>query len=389
MKKLASRILCVVYLLSIIVYINQGQLYGGSIFTFLAAGVVYMCSLLSWFYYFAAKVSHSIINNIICLISFFFFIYLFSASDIFVPYIYEKVSTISFCSYSFLILSSTTASYILTKLDILNERMLFLFGICFLSLGIMNLLYFMDGADIVEFTRTNNYGYNVVAIVPMLPLMKKKKYIYLLLLVVLMIAIMSLKRGAIFILGLCTLYILFFQLFVQSKKGLRVLFRNIIYIILLLIMFSYVIMDIYNNSVGLSLRIEETLDGNSSSRDFIYSKIFESFLDSNIIHIFFGHGVFETVRVVGNYAHCDYLEILYDFGIIGLIIFVMLYIKIWHVMRCHIKDYQLKCILGVVICFLFTKSLFSMCIYDFNSIPAYIMLGYVLGKMNKQYRILV
>lgn len=76
-------------------------------------------------------------------------------------------------------------------------------------------------------------------------------------------------------------------------------------------------------------RLEQTIDGNTSNRDFIYAHAFDAWANSSGINMFFGNGYDATLSLINVHAHCDWLEILVDYGILGIIVYLSLFISIF------------------------------------------------------------
>lgn len=74
--------------------------------------------------------------------------------------------------------------------------------------------------------------------------------------------------------------------------------------------------------------MENMLEGNVSGRDRIYANIFNGWLDSdNFINLLFGYG-FAGSRLLsgsGHFAHNDWLELLSNFGLLGVTIYIVLF----------------------------------------------------------------
>ena len=77
-----------------------------------------------------------------------------------------------------------------------------------------------------------------------------------------------------------------------------------------------------------------------SGRTIIYSNILSDFSSSDTFHVIFGHG-FKSVRLItwpNELAHNDLLELLYDFGIIGFVIYLLYLITLLKNALRHRKE---------------------------------------------------
>ena len=67
-----------------------------------------------------------------------------------------------------------------------------------------------------------------------------------------------------------------------------------------------------------------------SGRFGIYQRVYAAIKESDLLGFLAGHG-FNSIylnQVVGSSAHNDFLEVAYDFGLVGLILYVMLFLKL-------------------------------------------------------------
>ena len=78
----------------------------------------------------------------------------------------------------------------------------------------------------------------------------------------------------------------------------------------------------YLNNEYLQYRLELAAQGDTSNRDIIYSNIWNTWLNSDFFHLLFGYGFAAYLKLsgTGNFAHNDWLEILSNFGLLGVII---------------------------------------------------------------------
>ncbi|TVR77516.1 MAG: hypothetical protein EA412_10880 [Chitinophagaceae bacterium] len=85
---------------------------------------------------------------------------------------------------------------------------------------------------------------------------------------------------------------------------------------------------------GIMLRDGDLQDGSFITRYWLTMYIFEDYLQSNIFHILFGLGAEQSRSLVMDYygydvhVHNDFLRLLYDFGVIGSMIYIFILYKI-------------------------------------------------------------
>ena len=70
------------------------------------------------------------------------------------------------------------------------------------------------------------------------------------------------------------------------------------------------------------------MEGDISGRDNIAKLIIDYHgTQANVFQIVFGSGSDGTLRLIGAYAHNDWLEILFNQGIVGIIMYVIYWIS--------------------------------------------------------------
>ena len=75
-------------------------------------------------------------------------------------------------------------------------------------------------------------------------------------------------------------------------------------------------------------RFENLSEDGGSGRDKIYPILLRGIKDSPFENLWFGHGYMAVEKWLGHPAHNDYIEIVYDYGIIPLILYVSCIISI-------------------------------------------------------------
>lgn len=84
-----------------------------------------------------------------------------------------------------------------------------------------------------------------------------------------------------------------------------------------------------NFGYGLYNRLNSMIEDEGSGRGAMYIAIWNSFLNSDWLQKLFGHGMNTAGDIVGaGYVHNDFLEILYDYGLIAFLCIVSYYFSI-------------------------------------------------------------
>ena len=192
--------------------------------------------------------------------------------------------------------------------------------------------------------------------------------------------VLSIKRGAILVSSLAFIYMLLFALKNSSPS------KKIATLVLFIALVGYgsiVIERMYENSVVFQHRVEHTLEGRTSGRDEIAENLLNIYLNSNILHLLFGYGADGTLKV-GNYAHNDWLEMLFDQGVLGFVAYFIFWISVFRLWRREmIKKSDLGLFIGLIFICSFTKTLFSMW-YSMANIFITMPLGYCLAQIYGQ-----
>ena len=280
------------------------------------------------------------------------------------------------------------AFYCFSRQGLLTEKRLLLWFIIFLVIATLDFytaqrkglaLLAEEGSQYEEIT--NNAAYSMLGLMPFVFLLRKKPmWQYIFLAYVMFIVVTGLKRGAILI----SLFLLLWFVYAQTKsasRGKKVLLLSLT-IAFLAIGWRFV-MQFYENSDYFQHRLEATLEGSSSNRDWIYSTLWNHYINNgNFLQLVFGEGGFHTVNVSGYMAHNDWLELLIDCGLFGVVVYLIYWISFirdWVRIKSDILVYSM---MGACFIFTFMKTLFSM---SFFSMPFYIsmIMGYCFAQVHE------
>lgn len=268
----------------------------------------------------------------------------------------------------------------------LTSRHVLLFSICLLLVGILNFYHSRAESIMLAAQRgiirdgfTLNVGYDFLALMPLLLFWKRRPLIqFSLLLCCVIYIVMSMKRGAILIAVLCFIYFLY-SMFKTSRGSTRV---GIVLLSLAAIIVSAILVnDLLQTNEYFVSRIEQTLEGDSSNRDELYSTYFNHFItESSFLKFFLGNGANATLSIGYNYAHNDWLEIAINNGLLGIIIYMWYYISLFtDYMREKKYNLVYADVILMALIIMFTSSLFSMSYASLNTaLP--IAVGFVLAK---------
>jgi hypothetical protein len=213
---------------------------------------------------------------------------------------------------------------ILFSLNVISQKILTRFVVSVAV--IMSLLNILARLTVQELTGINGYSYALVWLLPILFTLKKSKIWYIVFTLVLLSILYSIKRGAIIslIVSIIFYYLNEFFLTKNSKPIIRLFFISVL--LGLISYFAYMQnQDVFEQRFA---------DKSGSGRDKLYEKIFNGWAESNNLSVyFFGKGVNSVQKFTktfrrgarGIYAHSDWMQLLYDFGILGIILILYLY----------------------------------------------------------------
>ena len=235
------------------------------------------------------------------------------------------------------------------------------------------------GSDRDEFT--NNVGYEFLAIIPLLAFFSDKKVIqYAGLTYVMVFLLLSMKRGAILIGAICLVYFLWNSM--RGTKGNRKLFVVVLSVAVIVVGY-YAVMDLLRNSDYFMYRLEVTQEGGTSGRYDIYSLFFNHFInESDLFELLFGNGAYGTLKVYQQAAHNDWLELAFNQGLLGVVVYLFYWFKFYKTVRTARFNEEIHLSIKLLFIIFLLRTFFSMS-YGDMSIYATSCLGYCLGRISE------
>ncbi len=379
MPGLYKIILVVAYLFSIVTYIGQGILYDGTWYTMLAGAYVLLFNMY-------CTIRYAFLNNHqpmfpIQLLFLVWIVIVWAISEKSYTFWQGNIKTFNMVFYMLYVCTSFYSFYFLTCERMLTQRVLMPFLFLLSVIFIYNVLHYDVGsleAGEYDYSSANNKAYPLTALMPFCVAFWRKKWLmFLLMISFLFFIVLCLKRGAM----LCAASYLFISFFYAIKQNLHKSVRHSILILIIasvvLLFLSIIFMDIYDDNIFLQGRF----DHGSDSREFIYTRIVDGFLSSDLYGMIVGNGPFSTITVGQNYAHNDWLEMLYDYGIIGFLLYIMIPLSIFYFYKTTGLSYESKSAVMMCLSYIMIRSSFSMCIYELESLLIWALLGHIYGKV--------
>ena len=379
-----QKLLCNIYIFLWCVYNLQGVLYPtGSFVSRLMLGM----ALSMWAYYFFLLLVHYRLPKVLKILSFLLLVWtiygliiiMFGNGVRWLPeYYYLKKIYIS--------LLPVLVFYYVSKEGYLSESLLKKWTVIFVIVAIAsfnsnsNARVAEDVLNREEFT--NNAAYVVLSIMPLVPLFYKKPIIqYVLLGVVMLYVLLGMKRGAILCGALSSVWFLF-RSFKDNNTGGKKVWKFLLTIVIIAGA-VFAIRWMLSTSDYFAYRLEETKEGDSSGRDSLFDACLSFFFDqSNVFHILFGNGADATVRLFGNYAHNDWLEIAINNGLFTFVLYLVFWIVLLTtVVKTKKRNHITYMMMGIFLIVFFARTFFSMTYY---SLPMFAScaLGFALANSN-------
>ena len=236
---------------------------------------------------------------------------------------------------------------------------------------------------------TNNGGYIIISLLPMFIFLKdRSKQQYLLLAGALLLAFLSMKRGAILV-GLVAVAVYFWYLFRNSKKS-----RKLQILVVLMVAASgvfYVFDRLSTTSEYFQERLDDTMEGDSNGRDFIQGFLIDYYMTQYTpTEQLVGRGGNATLEVLGQFAHNDWIELGINQGLLGMLLYLFYWISfVKLLMKRHVPP-EVKTALAMIFVIYFLKTFFSMA-YSGYTLYVSMVFGYSIavacdaGKAKKKY----
>lgn len=381
--------ICHVYIVLWIVLFLQYNVFHNSLFVLLSLGPALALSVYYMFYAFQ-HYNSDYIRSLFCfvlLIVFYGLILILSGQTI------RGSSGDIADNRQFLLgvltsISPVFAFYVFSREGILTSRDFY--WTFFVFVGLFIIEYYAYEASILNALTTdqlasdkvgvtNKAGYHLASLLPFLFLFRKKTlWQFLVLISIGYFVIMSMKRGAILVATLCIIWFVL-RTFRERSKWMRV-----ITVVLIILGVTYLIQFIEvlaENNAYFQLRLEETLEGDTSGRIELFSNFVNHYFEGNLFQLLFGYGANATVKVSGLSAHNDWLELLFDCGFLGGAVYLAYWVnfaKTFKRAKCSPIIYS---VLGGFFIYTLARTFFSMS-YGDMTIPACMGIAYCVAYVD-------
>lgn len=203
-------------------------------------------------------------------------------------------------------------------------------------MSFISVFWFRSGR--LSFSMVSN-AYYALCILPFVILISNNKKVNLIFYIAVgAVVIFSGKRTGLIAFALFILTVALFEALHRNK--LNDFLKTVFVVTIAIIAFYY----LYNRlaatyDLRLLQRMTTLLEDGGSGRDDIYRQIWEGMKNSKPINWIFGHGYGSSDQVILKHAtaHDDFLEILYDYGLIPTILFILFYVRLFIETRLMFK----------------------------------------------------
>ena len=377
--------ICHIYLFIILLGYFNGTLYapGG----FIAQGLQYVLILMSLYYAVYANFRYKLpvyfkaLNVLLVMFTIYGMLLVIRGEQLMVQISFHEVANTEYLKSIYKSLLPVYPFYVFARQGLLKESTVKFWFFVFLVLTIRSFFKSQarnleeaieKGSSAEEFT--NNTGYTFLALLPALVLFYKKPIIqYLGLMICGYFIVIALKRGAILIGVLCSLWFMITNLKKASKKQ-----RWIVAIVSVVVVFAGIYLYNYmmETSAYFRYRLAQTAEGDSSGRDDLYMIFFNHFINEDKpLRFLLGNGASATLKIGYNYAHNDWLEIAINQGLLGIFVYLVYWVCFYVSWRKTKHHPQAFMAIGMIFIVYFISTLFSMS-YNCVTRCAAMVLGY-------------
>lgn len=390
----SAKTVCNIYLCLLVLYYLQGSLYeegsaAGRIILALTMAIGGVCAVKALYKYKLPRF-FTVVNLFLAMIVVYGAVYMCTGpilkgdGVLTTPLSYIKNPLISFLPiYAF---------YYFTKKGAVTERWICAVSVIALALCIVQYYVQMEQTiamreqmGIRQEEVTNNSGYLFLTVIPLLVLFYRNRLIqFVLLAIILVYVVMAMKRGAILVGACCLVYFIWNTFRRGSGRDVKLI------LLLTVALFAggyYLIDYMLETSEYFQHRVLETLEGSTSGRDIIYTKLYDYIQNEcSSVKILFGSGADYSVVIAGNFAHNDWLELLVDCGLLGVTIYAFYFAALYKSVLGLPSKNAAKPMAYLCLFILFARSLFSMSYGDLF-FPLALALGYSLAQIGPKRRV--
>ena len=211
---------------------------------------------------------------------------------------------------------------------VISENVL-MYMLLFIPLTLMFIVsnILRSGLSLAPDKVANNNIFYLLTLLPWLMLLRNRALRLFFIMFIMTMCVYSLKRSAIFISAFCSAYYVYHD-YLKNGKRVRSLVLGMLAVVVAILLFSYA----NKVSSGTAFqRIQSMEEDKGSGRLIRYMDVWELIKrEKSADKILLGHGYRTVEDQLGAHksAHNDFLEVIYDYGVIGVILFTLMHIAL-------------------------------------------------------------
>lgn len=298
-------------------------------------------------------------------------------------------SVISIFRIIFVVLLSFFPFYYLAKKRIISDKTMRAVFLIFFVVNVIGYIYESRLMRMIGDQKDQvNAIYGLVYLIPYIYFLKRKTTVYIVLVLFYLLVISSLKRGALMTVSLGSIVLLYWASMNNLYKASRSKKIYSVLIVLLCIISIYVLISSNDDMINRLNNIEE--DG-GSGRNLIYLGLLRAWpINAEFSNFIFGYGFAGTVIFVYTLAHNDWLEVAVNYGLIGLLVYILLWRNLFKIFRKLDKFSMYKyCLLSILLMW-FVDSMYDRFFSGSYATTTVMVVGYIVGRyelmLNNSYK---
>lgn len=225
---------------------------------------------------------------------------------------------------------------------------------------------------------SNDAIFSLVVFTPFVFFLRNRKVILIVILLISICTIFSQKRSAIFFVNLAIIIGLYLYYY-ETNKIISFLAGSI---------FLFVILYYFNDLKSISfvesavLRFETSAD---NGRAQIIKETLQSFSKGDVIDQLFGYGYNATIKNIGLPSHNDFIEVMYNYGILSLSLYILAFVFIGS--KCVMWFKHRRLFLDSYVCYIvaFTMligfSFYNSMVFSVYNVVFFMALGFADGNI--------
>lgn len=275
------------------------------------------------------------------------------------------------------------AFFYLAKSGHLKERNLLFFFMLMLPVAIASFYQskntILSELAISSESVVNNVTYLFVSLIPFIFFWNKRKLLAIVsLLVLIFFIIQGAKRGALVTASIGVVVFAYYQ-FINTPPEKKI--SGYLIALVGLFAISAFAFHFFESNEFLVRRMQAISEG-GSGRNSIYTNLLSAWYNSDsVLNYLFGFGFVATVDKSGSghLAHNDWLELLTNFGLLGVAIYLLLFFSLARFVLNPKTPYTYRFIMLAVSSMWFMQTLFSMYYTASSTAVTMVVLGYLIG----------